>query len=407
MPILESAIETSLASLRAGKGDFMMLLDSQRMLIETKMDYYKAQVEYNMNLAELERTVGIDLREVKKTASQAGSSRFAGEAGREDSSYEGKAAASANAGKVIYYRNPMNPEITSPVPMKDSMGMDYMPVYAVPAGRQEQEGGVESGVYISFERQQFIGMKQEKAMKRKLVSQIITVGKVAYDPALYVAQEEYLQALKTQNALRSSSIVEQSKSLVEAAERKLLLLGMSKEQIAELTKQNKPQSSLYLPENENTVWVYMAIYEYEIGLVKKGMPVEIEAVAFPGEAFTGKISGITPVLDPITRSIQARAEVSNLDNKLKPEMFVNVKINVDLGEKLAVSEEAILNTGKKTLVVLVKENGYFLSKEVKLGQRAQGFYEILEGLNEGDIVVTSGNFLIDSESRLQSAISGE
>jgi len=301
--------------------------------------------------------------------------------------------------KILYYRNPMNPEVTSPVPMKDPMGMDYVPIY-------EERTGQETGVYISPEKQQLIGVKQEKAQKRKLTRQILTVGKVAYDPALYIAQEEYLQALKTQKALSASSIKEQSKSLLEASERKLLLLGMSKGQIEELSKENKPQGNLYLPTKENTAWIYMAIYEYEIGLIKEGIPVQIEAIAFPGEIFKGKIISIAPVLDPMTRSVQARAEVDDPGNKLKPEMFVNVRINVGLGEKLSVSQEAIINTGKRTLVVVTNENGNFLSKDIKLGQSAEGFYEVLEGLNEGDTIVTSGNFLIDSESRLQSAIQG-
>lgn len=305
----------------------------------------------------------------------------------------------AKSKKLLYYRHPMDPGVTALVPMKDSMGMDYVPVY-------EQEAGGESGIYINPERQQFIGVKKEKIQKRKLTHQVLTVGKVAYDPQLYVAQQEYLQAIKTQSALRSSSIAEQSKFLVEAAERKLLLLGMGKEQIEDLARKNEPQGSLYLPTKEDTVWVYMTIYEYEIGLIKEGIPVEIESIAFPGEIFRGKITSITPVLDPMTRSVQARAEVNNPDNKLKPEMFVNVKINVDLGEKLAVSEEAIINTGKRALVVVTNERGNFFSKEVKLGQSSEGFFEVLEGLQEGETIVTSGNFLIDSESRLQSAISG-
>ncbi len=302
--------------------------------------------------------------------------------------------------KILYYRNPMNPEITSPVPMKDSMGMDYIPIY------EEEAGAEEGGIYISPERQQFIGVKKEKVEKRRLTRQILTVGRVAYDPVLYIAQEEYLQALKTQNALSSSSIKEQSNSLLEAAERKLLLLGMSKEQIEGLSKEKKPQGNLYLPTKENTVWVYTTIYEYEIGLIKEGIPVEIESIAFPGEIFTGKITSITPVLDPMTRSVQARVEVENPDNKLKPEMFVNVRINVDLGERLTVSEEAIINTGKRTIVVVTNDKGNFFSRDVKLGESAEGLYEVLEGLSEGEIIVTSGNFLIDSESRLQSAISG-
>ncbi|MFA6217776.1 MAG: efflux RND transporter periplasmic adaptor subunit [Candidatus Omnitrophota bacterium] len=318
---------------------------------------------------------------------------------QEASGHEGRADTKAKDRKIIYYRNPMNPAVTSPVPMKDPMGMEYVPVY-------ENEAAGASGIYISPERQQLAGVKKEKVQKRKLTHEILTIGKIAYDPDLYVAQQEYLQALKTQNALRDSFISAQSDSLAEAAERKLLLLGMNQAQIKELEQQNKPQENLYLPAKESPVWVYMTIYEYEIGYIKEGVSVEIESIAFPGEKFSGVITSITPVLDPMTRSVQARAEVGNPDNKLKPEMFVNVKINVDLGEKLAVSQEAVINTGKRAVVVVTDEKGNFLSKEVRLGQSAEGFYEVLEGVREGETILTSGNFLIDSESRLQSAITG-
>ena len=305
--------------------------------------------------------------------------------------------------KILYYRNPMDPQVTSPVAMKDSMGMDYVPVYADASGGKAATGEAE-GIYISPERQQLIGVKQEKVRKRQLIRQILTTGKVAYDPQLYVAQQEYLQALKTKDALSSSSMAGQSDSLLEAAGNRLLLLGMSQEQIEQLAKEGSPQANLYLPASGGKVWVYATIYEYEMGLVKEGMPAEIESIAFGGEVFMGKIAGITPVLDPMTRAVQARVEVDNPGDKLKPEMFVNVKINVDLGERLAVSQEAVLNTGVRTLVVVSDEKGHFASKEVKLGQAAEGFSEVLSGLTEGETVVTSGNFLIDSESRLQSAL---
>ena len=118
--------------------------------------------------------------------------------------------------KILYYRNPMNPQITSPVPMKDSMGMDYAAVYE--EGKTER---ADSGVYISPKNQQLVGVKKELVQKRKLTRQVITVGKVAYDPDLYVAQQEYLQAQKTKEALQDAqvSIKEQMVSLQEAAEK--------------------------------------------------------------------------------------------------------------------------------------------------------------------------------------------
>lgn len=311
----------------------------------------------------------------------------------------------AKGKKVVYYRNPMNPQVTSPVPMKDSMGMDYVPVY--------EDTGAETGakgIYINPQRQQMVGMKQEKLQKRDLTYQINTVGKVSYDPELYVAQEEYLQALKTVNATNNSalaSVKEQSNQLLASAKKKLSLLGMSEDEIVSLANEKSAQQNLYLPVSGGDKWIYMTIYEYEMGMVKAREDVEVEAVAFPGEVFQGKIISITPVLDAMSRSVQARAQVSDKENKLKPEMYVNAKINLALGEKLALPEEAVIATGKRTIVVVTDGEGKFFSKEVKLGQKAEGFYEVLDGLKEGDIVVTSGNFLIDSESRLQSAIGAE
>ena len=304
--------------------------------------------------------------------------------------------------KILYYRNPMNPEVTSPVPMKDSMGMDYIPVY------QSQQATENTGIYMSQEKQQMIGVKTDKVVKRDLIVEILTVGKVAYDPDLYIAQEEYLQALKTTVATKNSTLLSvsaQSESLLEAAEKKLTLVGMTKEQIMELSKKGKPQENLYLPSNEDTTWVYITIYEYEIGLVKEGVQVEVEAVAYPGVKFSGKIAAVTPVLNAETRSLLARAEVADNEHKLKPEMFVNAKIKVDLGEKLAVPETAVLDTGTRKIVYLVKEADNLEAREVTLGQKAAGFYEVLGGLKEGDLVVTSGNFLVDSESKLQGKVS--
>jgi Cu(I)/Ag(I) efflux system membrane fusion protein len=301
--------------------------------------------------------------------------------------------------KVFYYRNPMNPEVTSPVPMKDAMGMDYVPVY------EEQKGASKQGVYISPEKQQLIGIKTEKIEKRRLVRQILTVGKVAYDPELYVAQQEYLEALKAREALSGSSIKDQAESLVAAAQRKLMLRGMSEAEIKAFAQRSEPQGNLYLPTQENTVWIYAAVYEYEVGLIKEGLPVDLEALAYPSEIFQGKISAVRPVFDPATRATEARIEVDDPAHKLKPQMFVDARINVDLGEKLAVSVEAVVDSGERTLVFIAKPDGYFDPREVRLGHKAGDYYEVLAGLEEGERVVASGNFFVDSESRLKSVIS--
>lgn len=315
------------------------------------------------------------------------------------------------AKKILYYRNPMNPEVTSPVPMKDSMGMDYVPVYAVPAGRQEEKGtaGAGPGVYISPEKQQLIGIKLETIKYMDLKKDVRSFGKIAYDPELFVTQEEFIQALNAEESLKDSSVddvVARTRSLADAARQKLKFLGMSDDEINGLEKTKKPQTNLYLPAGGENVWAYISIYEYEIGLVKTGSGVEIEAVAYPGEVFQGKVVSINPVLDPVTRTNQVRVEVLNPEDKLKPEMFVNATIHIELGEKLAVPETAVLDTGIRKIVYLATGDSMLESREVILGRKAEGYYEVLSGLREGDSVVVSGNFLVDSESRLKSVVGG-
>ncbi|MDP3041532.1 MAG: efflux RND transporter periplasmic adaptor subunit [Candidatus Omnitrophota bacterium] len=308
--------------------------------------------------------------------------------------------------KDIYYC-PMHPGYTSDKPGDCAIcGMKLVKKEVAQEIEKEMEPG---GIQISAERQQFIGVQKETIQKRKLVKEVNTVGRIAYDPELYVAQQEHIEALKAQENTKDSKLAlikEQMKSLAEAAKRKLLLLGMSKAEIEELSLHSKADSSLYLPE-EDIVWVYITIYEYEVGLVKVGQIIEIDSVAYPGDVFQGEVVSITPVLDPNTRSINVRAKIKNIENKLKPEMFVNAKIKVEMGEKLAVPEEAVMDTGERRIVFIALADGYFASRKVTLGHKAGRYYEVLDGLDEGDLVVTSGNFFIDSESRLKSAISGE
>jgi len=302
--------------------------------------------------------------------------------------------------KILYYRNPMNPTVTSPVPMKDQMGMDYVPVY------EEEKTPQAAGVYISPQKQQLIGVKTQKIEKRRLTGQILTVGIVAYDPDLFVAQEEYLQTLQTRKTMRlsnSEQAQEQSDPLINATKRKLLLFGMSEAEIAELEKNGRPQQYLYLPEN-GKVWVYITIYEYETALVKEVQPVQVETVAYPAEVFDGNVVSVAPIVDKTVRTLKVRALVKDPENKLKPEMYVDVKIFYDLGEKLAVPEEAVMDSGTRKIVYIAEPDGYFEPKEVKLGPKVQGYYEVLQGLTENQTVVTSGNFLIDSESKLNAVL---
>jgi membrane fusion protein, copper/silver efflux system len=305
---------------------------------------------------------------------------------------EAPAAATSAAGerKILYYRNPMNPQVTSPTPMKDEMGMDYIPVYEEPAETQNL-------FYVSSARQQLIGVQTATVDKRELSGRILTVGRVAYDPDLYVAQEEYLQAAKGGR---------DGASLADAAKRKLLLMGMSEKEISGLRSSGKPEEGLYLPgRDQKKVWVYMTIYEYESAFVKEGQPVEVSSSAFPGEVFKGKVVSVAPMLENMTRSLKVRVQVDNPKSRLKLEMYVNVSLDYSLGTRLAVPEQAVMNTGTRTYVFKVQEPGHFKPCDVRLGSKAGGYYEVLSGLSQGDEIVTSGNFLLDSESKLNAALS--
>jgi Cu(I)/Ag(I) efflux system membrane fusion protein len=225
---------------------------------------------------------------------------------------------------------------------------------------------------------------------------------------LYTAQQEYLQALKSNKVIHKDEgyIEEQSGTLTHSMKQKLLAMGMSEDEIAELEKRGKPQQNLYLPTSEDkNVWVYVTIYEYEASLVKAGTTVEAMAIAYPGEVFEGHVVSVAPILEAATRTLKVRALVDNPENKLKLEMFVNIAIKYDLGDKLAVPEEAVMHAGTRDIVfiALPSPKGHFEPKVVKLGNKAGNYYEVLEGLAENDEIVTSGNFLIDSESKLNAS----
>ncbi|MBU4418419.1 MAG: efflux RND transporter periplasmic adaptor subunit, partial [Candidatus Omnitrophica bacterium] len=192
--------------------------------------------------------------------------------------------------KILYYRNPMNPSITSPTFMKDSMGMDYIPVY------EEAEGGsaqAEALVKISQSQQELIGVATEAVISRPLMRMIRTVAKIAYDPELYKAQTEFIQAYKTSEAIKinpNPEIGERLQAMVVASAFKLKLQGLSEGQIEELkTKVNSDRSLLLSDASSSHVWAYLTIYEYDLGSVKAGDHVVITAIAYPGEEFSGKI----------------------------------------------------------------------------------------------------------------------
>ncbi|MBI4245530.1 MAG: efflux RND transporter periplasmic adaptor subunit [Planctomycetes bacterium] len=155
----------------------------------------------------------------------------------------------------------------------------------------------------------------------------------------------------------------------------------------------------------SSVWIHAEVYENEIRHLNKGGKAEIEIPAYPETQIQGEILDIFPFLNLKTRTIKVRIEVQNPDHKFKFGMYVKVNFKINLGENLVVPADAILDSGTKQIVFVSKEDGHFEPREVKLGARNNNYYEILSGLTENEEIVTSGTFLIDSESRLKAALS--
>lgn len=314
-------------------------------------------------------------------------------------------AAKASQREPLFYRHPMRPDVTSPTPAKDEMGMDYIPVYSDEAPTGTAVEG-HAGFSIPVERQQLIGVKTAKVESRALDVEIRAVGRVAYDPELYNAIEEYKQAASAREKVKESPLPDArrgAEALLRSASTRLRLLGMSPEQIDKLSADGADPINLLLP--DKTAWIYAEVYEYEVDLLKPGLTLSAVAPSMPGRSYRGKIVSIDPVVNAQTRTARVRALVQTPDEALRPETFVNVEIRLALGQRLSVPEDSVLDTGERQLVFVRKGEGDFEPREVKLGRQASGFYEIKSGLSAGEEVVTAANFLIDSESRFRAALS--
>jgi len=257
-----------------------------------------------------------------------------------------------------------------------------------------------------------------------------------YSPELVSAQEEYLLALRAKKDLAKSpfsEVTSSGDSLAESASRRLKLWDISDDQIKALEETGQPKKTLtlYSPfsgfvlekaaykgmnvmpgmalfklADLSMIWLYADIYEYELPFIRLGQQASVQVTYIPGEVFTGKIIYIYPSLNPETRTAKVRLELPNSHGKFKPEMYANVEIKVRLGQRLTVPEGAIIDTGVRQMAIIDKGDGYFEPREVKIGGKVDDDYEVIKGLKAGDRVVTSANFLIDSESKLKEALGG-
>ena len=167
-----------------------------------------------------------------------------------------------------------------------------------------------------------------------------------------------------------------------------------------------PETELYEIADFSTVWVNAEIYEYEVPSVKVGQNAIMRLSYFPGKVHSGKVVYINPTVDPMTRTVKIRVEFPNPDFQLKPDMFAEVELKISYGTQIIVPQEAVLDSGSEQIVFIAHEDGYFEPRKVQIGARLDDRVIVSSGLKEGEKIVTSGNFLIDSESRLKSAMAG-
>lgn len=369
--------------------------------------------------------------------------------------------------KILYWRAPMDPAYISEKPGKSPMGMDLIPVYEGEESSEGgikidpttvQNIGVKTALAEKIHLIKEVRTVGRVDCDERKVTDVTTkiegwIEKLhvnftgqevqkgeplieIYSPELVLTQEEYLLALKYKDKLQQSSspdILKGSESLLNSTRRRLELWDISKPQIEKLEQTGnvqkrmainalsrgvvidkmalegmyvKPGMSLYRFADISTVWVYADIYEYELPWIKIGQKAVMTLSYLPGKKFTGKATYIYPYLEEKTRTVKVRLEFTNPRWELKPGMYADVTIESDLGRKaVAVPSYALIRSGKRNIVVLSKGNGLFNPKEVTVGiEAADNYIEIIDGVNEGDEIVTSSQFLIDSESNLKEAI---
>jgi len=361
------------------------------------------------------------------------------------------------SGKIVkYWYDPMVPNQKFDRPGKSPfMDMQLEPKYA-------NEGGEEnSNVAISSQTTHNLGIRLEKVEIKSFGDSLSAVGRIEpderrfyvvqtkipgfverlsvravgdpvvegqkiaeiYAPELLAAQQEYLALLTLNN-------IDGDDSLKQAARNRLKLLGMSEGEIASITKTGKssPRFGIYAPASGvltelgvreggqlmpgaslmqisdlSQVWLIAEVPERDSARLKPGIAAEVQLQSLPGEVFKGQVGYLYPILNDASRTLQVRIELPNKQNRLRPGMFANVSFTGQTHEALSVPTESVIATGKRKIVI-VKEAGGYRPAEIETGQERDSYTEILKGLSEGEEVVASGQFLIDSEASLSGVL---
>jgi Cu(I)/Ag(I) efflux system membrane fusion protein len=360
--------------------------------------------------------------------------------------------------KILYYRNPMGLPDTSPVPKKDPMGMDYVPVHegddsddgtvrlsrgkiqrtgvkSEPVGRHAIPVAVRAPGTIQLDERRIsvIAMRAESFVQG--VADVTTGTRVKagqklmeiYSSAIASAAAEYLATINSKTVGGVEAYGRGSRQrLTNLAVPEPVIAAMEKTGVAPVTMQwSAPRDGIVLERNAiegmranpgdvlfriadiSVVWALADVAERDLGSIAVGQPVTIRARSFPGRTFAGSIAVIYPQVNRDTRTARVRIELANPDSALLPDMYVDAEIDTtDATPVLAIPDSAVLDTGSRQAVLVDKGEGRYQPQEVKLGRRGGGYIEVRDGLAEGDAVVTSANFLIDAESNLKAALKG-
>ena len=381
----------------------------------------------------------------------------------------GAGTMSSGERKIVYWRAPMDPNYTSDKPGKSPMGMDLVPVFedeaAVEGGVRVDPNFLQNfsvrtvlaergsipieirtvGTLVHNEETlvsvntKFAGWIEKAYFNN--VGESVKRGDVlfeVYSPELVTTQREYLAALDYLDRLSESAYpeaVERARSLLEASRERLRHWDISEEQIRQLDESRQPSrtvkvfspaSGLIVGKMGNSLggmrltpgmtvlklgshsrlWAKFELYENDVRYVREGTPVRVQVNAFPGRSWRGRVVLFDGALDPRTRTLAAYVEIDNSDMKLRPNMFADVVIRPTVVRgAVKVPQQAILHSGERAVVIVEKTKGVFEPREVELGTEGGGFQEVRRGLEPGERVVTSSQFLIDSESNLRAAIS--
>jgi Cu(I)/Ag(I) efflux system membrane fusion protein len=350
--------------------------------------------------------------------------------------------------RVLYYRNPMGLPDTSPVPKKDSMGMDYIPVY---------EGQADDGVTVTLSpgKLQRTGVRFEKVERRVLSDTVRAPGTIEederrisvisvrsdafiekvenvttgdhvykgeplfqlYSPEISVAAAQYLSAIGSEGGrrrLENLGVPNEVITEIERTRRAPISITWRAPRDGVVVERNitegmraKPGATLFRIVDHSVVWVLADVPERDVAKVREGQTATVRLRGMPGTTFTAAVTRIYPHLTAVTRTARVRIELANADGTLRPGMYADVDIATGSGTPvLAVSESALIDSGTRQIVILDRGEGRFEPREVQVGTNGNGFVEIRNGVAEGDQVVAAGNFLIDAESNLNAALRG-